>query len=864
MPLVAGTKLGPYEITSSIGAGGMGEVYKARDTRLGRDVALKVLPDSFAKDADRLRRFEQEAKAVAALNDPHIMAIHDIGEQNGVPYLVSELLEGGSLRAELQEGKLTPRKVSDYSVQMAQGLSAAHDKNIVHRDFKPENVFITRDGRVKILDFGLAKLATNGAGAASEQTVTSAPVNVPTEAGTVLGTAGYMAPEQVRGTGVDSRTDIFAFGAVLYEMVSGQRAFRRDTTAETMTAILKEDPPEFDDITHPVSPAMERIVRRCLEKKPEQRFQSAKDLAFALEAISGTGSGSTSKTAANAILAEAPKSRRWIYVAAAIPLALLIGGALGWFLRPAAPPPPEFTQVSFHRGDVIRSRFAPDGKTILYSAKLNGGPQDTYMLREDFPAPVSAGLHGAVLLSISKQGQMAVLTDPQYFAHRAWKGTLATTPVGGTAPREILENVTDADWSPDGTQMAVIDGDESRSRLQYPVGKIVLDVENWLSDVRVSPDGKQLAFFRHPPNDDDRGDVMLAGANGQVRVLSTGWESLEGLTWAPSGKEVWFSAATSGEQYCIRAVTTSGKMRTVHCGTSPTIIEDFAASGRALVSSSSHHVAMALLEHGAAAEKDISWLDAPYFPSVSADGSEVLFTDQSGQAGNDYSVYVRKRDADAAVRIGGGGFGNSISPDGKWALVLLATQDSYRMQVVPVGAGQPHEIHWEGFQPIFTRFYPDGFHVLLYASAGKGEPSAYVTDINGSAPKPVQGEGGNVTGIGTAGWSILELQNGKRVVASSPDAPSRAIPPLPTPQIPLAWTGDPDHIFMQQRDGNGVTIFKLDLNTGHEELWQTIRPKEQIGLRSMSVPVGITPDGKWMAYAYGTQTGQLYVSDNLK
>jgi serine/threonine protein kinase len=253
MTLAPGTKLGPYEILAPLGAGGMGEVYRARDSRLGREVALKVLPESFSKDADRLRRFEQEARAVAALNHPNILAIHDIGENVGAPFIVSELLEGSSLRAELEHGPLSARKASDYAAQIAQGLAAAHDKGVVHRDLKPENIFLTKDGRVKILDFGLAKLTTKGEGAKGQSdglTLTSSP----TEAGMVMGTAGYMAPEQVRGAAVDSRTDIFAFGAVLYEMISGKRAFRRDTAAETMTAILKEEPPELDDLAQAVSP----------------------------------------------------------------------------------------------------------------------------------------------------------------------------------------------------------------------------------------------------------------------------------------------------------------------------------------------------------------------------------------------------------------------------------------------------------------------------------------------------------------------------------------------------------------------------------------------------------------------------------
>ena len=284
MALTSGTKLGPYEILSPLGAGGMGEVYRARDTRLGRDVALKILPESFAREPDRLRRFEQEARAVAALNHPNILAIFDIGQHNGSPFLVSELLEGESLRAVLDRGALPQRKTIEYGVQIAHGLAAAHEKGIVHRDLKPENIFVTKDGRIKILDFGLAKLAQKAGADPDEITLTSSHTAV----GVVMGTASYMAPEQVRGEAADPRTDIFAFGAVLYEMLSGPRAFRRDTPAETMTAVLKEDPPELSDPGHKVSPALERIVRRCLEKNPEQRFQSARDLSFALSALSGT------------------------------------------------------------------------------------------------------------------------------------------------------------------------------------------------------------------------------------------------------------------------------------------------------------------------------------------------------------------------------------------------------------------------------------------------------------------------------------------------------------------------------------------------------------------------------------------------
>src|SRR5215472_12572877 len=288
MTLAAGSKLGPFAIQAHLGAGGMGEVYRARDARLGRDVAIKVLPASFASDADRLRRFEQEARAVAALNHPNILAVHDIGAQDGTPYIVTELLEGRTLREQLDDGALPVRKALDYAEQISQGLAAAHGRGIIHRDLKPENVFCTKDGRVKILDFGLAKQALSPAAHAAATMSGETIPDAQTEPGQVMGTVGYMSPEQVRGAPADHRSDIFSLGAILYEMLSGKRAFKRDTAAETMTAILKEEPPELSGTNPSIAPGLDRIVHRCLEKEPAQRFQSASDLGYAIEALSGT------------------------------------------------------------------------------------------------------------------------------------------------------------------------------------------------------------------------------------------------------------------------------------------------------------------------------------------------------------------------------------------------------------------------------------------------------------------------------------------------------------------------------------------------------------------------------------------------
>src|SRR5213596_3025536 len=322
MTITTGTKLGRYEIRSKIGEGGMGEVYLARDTQLGRDVAIKVLPSGLAADADRLRRFEQEASAAGALNHPNILIIHHVDTHDGALYIVSELLEGETLRKRMSETAMAQRRVIDYASQIAHGLAAAHEKGIVHRDLKPDNIFITKDGRVKILDFGLAKL-TQAEGSQSQTDIPTRRVD--TGPGVVMGTVGYMSPEQVRGQAVDHRSDIFSFGAILYEMLSGRRAFHGESAADTMSAILKEDPPDLSNTNQNISPALERLVNHCLEKNPEARFHSARDLGFALEAISGASPVSSQTMTAMASLSSRERIRKqlpWL-VAALLALALI-------------------------------------------------------------------------------------------------------------------------------------------------------------------------------------------------------------------------------------------------------------------------------------------------------------------------------------------------------------------------------------------------------------------------------------------------------------------------------------------------------------------------------------------------------------
>ena len=411
-------------------------MYRASDTRLGREVALKILPESFAREGDRLHRFEQEARAVAALNHPNILAIFDTGQQNGSPYLVSELLDGETLRTVLDGGVLPQRKIIEYGVQIAQGLAAAHEKGIVHRDLKPENIFVTKDARIKILDFGLAKLAQKAA-VADGVTLTSSH----TVAGVVLGTAGYMAPEQVRGEPADARTDIFAFGAVLYEMASGKRAFRRETTAETMTAVLKEDPPELSDSGHPVSPALDRIVRRCLEKSPDQRFQSAKDLSFALGAFSGTDT-----SAAARIAATRAKVPPLLWATAALAFAAV--AAVTWFAARRATPATQMTFALTVPGEVSHMALSADGSMLAFvSPDENSGLPMVYVQRIGSPTATELpGTEGASYPFLSPDGN-----NLAFFAN----GKLQKMPVSGGTP-QVLSSVLAARGGSWGSRDVII------------------------------------------------------------------------------------------------------------------------------------------------------------------------------------------------------------------------------------------------------------------------------------------------------------------------------------------------------------------------------------------------------------------------
>src|SRR6266513_1868980 len=488
MDLQPGDKVGRYEIVSFVGAGGMGQVYRARDAQLARDVAVKLLPPVPGGNAEQIvARFHQEARALGLLNHPNLVTVYDFGTHGESFYIVLELLEGETLRERLRNGgTFTQKKAIQAATQIARGMAAAHDRGIIHRDLKPENIFLTRSGGVKILDFGLAKMnPANDLFALDDESPTLVGT-APTRPGMVMGTVGYIAPEQLRGEEIDARADIFAFGGILYEMLSGRRAFEASSPMETLSAVLRDDPIDLRELGIVVVPGLELVIQRCLEKRPNDRFQSASDLAFALEAL-GSSTESLTLPFLTIFRRRTRRFRRAAAIAAVL-VAAAAGGALLWS-RLQPDDPPAYRQLTFRRGDISAARFTPDGG-IAYSATWEGALHELYTARVDAVEARDLGIATRELLGVSRTGEMALLVKPNDVG-----GTLAVAPLAGGAPREVATDVVAADWSPDGTKLATARRlPDGRYQLEYPPGRVIYQCATRIRDLRVSPDGHTLAF----------------------------------------------------------------------------------------------------------------------------------------------------------------------------------------------------------------------------------------------------------------------------------------------------------------------------------------------------------------------------------
>ena len=849
--LQSGDRLGPYSIVGLIGAGGMGEVYLAHDPRLDRNVALKVLRRSSA-DADRVARFSREARAAGALNHPNIVAVFDVGTEAGTPYVVSELLEGETLRVRLDRGMPPYRKAVEYGIQIAQALDAAHAKGIWHRDVKPANAFITNDGRVKLLDFGIAKLSEQ-----NDQQRAEDPTLEDSQTGEIRGTAGYMSPEQVLGQSVDHRTDIFALGAVLYEMFTGARAFHRPSNLETMTSVLQEDPADPLTINANLPPMAAAVVRRCLEKNKEERFQSARDLVFDLQQLREATGGTQPLSAARS-----GRGRRGLRTTLAA-AALAGGGALGAVLlwpRPAPPAAPTFEQLTFQRARIGGARYATGGQAVVYSeARQNNQLEISRLDLADLPGSHSLNFPAGTDVLAARTGELALSLDRRFVMGERFVGTLAVAPISGGSPKVTAENVEDADWDPSG-QLAVVrsTGDSGGpSKIEYPVGHTLYTTAGSIRFLRFSRDGQRLAFLEDPGGRGASGSVAVVDLKGTVTKLTEELESVRGLAWSAAGDEVWFTAGAVRSNRAVHAVNLDRKQRLVHAAPGSLTLWDIAADGRALLTRDEERRAVVGVPPGDTAERDFSWYDDSGVADISDDGRWLLCGDRFG-------VYVRGTDGSPPTSLLKDGFADDLSPDGN---MVLATTDSQRKLVlVPRGAGSLQSLPSGGIITSYrgTRWFPDGQRVLIAGVDAEGDVRSYIQDVKGGPPRALTPK---------RTWGVLVSPDGALIAAIGTGQAISLWPVAggaPSPvkgslvgDRPVAWSRDGQSLWLFRRSEVPGQVIKLDINTGRRHLWKTLVPPDAAGVYSI-IQFQVTPTGHAYAYTYARVLSQLYQVHGLK
>jgi serine/threonine protein kinase/WD40 repeat protein len=870
-----------FLILEKLADGGMGVVYKAKDTRLGRLVALKFLPEGFSKDHAALERFQREARAASALNHPNICTIYEVDVVNDgdetVPFIAMELLKGQTLKQLIAEKPIVIDQVLNLGIQVADALGAAHAKGIIHRDIKPANIVITHGGHAKLLDFGLAKFApeperTNTSTDSSGK-VTATLESPLTSARTAVGTVAYMSPEQVRGETLDARSDLFSFGAVLYEMATGRQAFTGNTAGVILDAILNRAPPPPTRVNSQLPDEFEVIVTQALEKDRDMRCQTAAELRTDLKRLKREAELSRaplgpvrSREPANARRWSAEWTRRaWHALAVATIVLMGVGFAGAMFLakRRENTPQISFRQITFRRGIVYSARFTPDVRTIIYSAAWDGKPSDLYSTRDDNPESRSLGFPGAQIAGISSAGEMAVLLRSRVGVFELY-GTLARLPVAGGAPREVLDEANWADWSGDGLTLAISHDQDGFDQLEFPIGKVLYRTAGWIGDPRVSPKGDRIAFLAHQAIGDDGGSVAVVDLNGKVTMLSAGWVSAEGLAWSPSGKEVWFTATKAGVSRALFAVDLSGQERLIERIPAELTILDTARDGRVLLKRelTRHHIKAHIA--GDAQEQELSWFDASLPVALSSDGKTLLFAEVGEAGGATYGAYIRGTDGSAAIRLGDGE-PFALSPDGKWALCATHTSPP-QLILLPTKAGKARMLTHDSIAHLGAAWFPDGERIIFSGSEPGHALRLYTQDLEGGKPKAITPDGGGT-------WAVLVSPDGKMVVGTGPDGTYYFFPVdggeghrvsgIESGDYMDGWSEDGRAFFVHNSMGLPVTISRIDFATGKRTIWKQITLSDSVGVDSIQ-GIAITPDEKSFVYSYRRRLSDLYLVEGLK
>ena len=868
MTLSQGAKLGSYEILGPLGAGGMGEVYRARDSKLGREVALKVLPEEFARDAEHMARFEREAQVLASLNDPNIASIYGVEESGTVNALVMELVEGSTLAERIAKGPMPIDEALETARQIAEGLEYAHERGIVHRDLKPANVKVTPEGSVKILDFGLAK-ALETEDSASDIT-TSPTVSIgATHAGVILGTAAYMSPEQAKGKKVDRRADIWAFGCILFEMLSGKYCFQSDSVSETLAAVLMKDP-DWTELPESTPPRLKDLLRRCLTKDAKQRLRDIGEARIAIEEmLNGPKAGPVSSPPQPpAPAAAGPRRNR---LAALVPaIALVVPVAIASWLvgrKTSVFVPPEFHQLTFDSGLIYSARFAPEGNTIYYSAGWNGRAVQLYVTYPNGPESRPMGVEDSSLFAVSPS-QMAISIGCKDMFIGDCSGTLAVEPISGGAPRELAENVISADWGADGNELAAIRQVGQKFEVEFPLGKVLYQSSSWLGFLRISPGGHAVAFVAYDTLGGDVGKVIVLGRDGSEIIRSKTFVSIEGLVWTPRGKEIWFGAATStGWANSIHALSLSGEDRIVLRTPGPLRLHDCSRDGRVLLTQEMWRDSTRFRSAADAKEVDLSWLDSSDVADLAPDGKDIAFFNW-GLANVESAAYMRRTDGSPPVKLGNGQE-SVFSPDRKWLLVTVPGNPS-RLALLPTGAGERRELDISGVHQLAAPgWLPSGEGVYFAGNDGH-DWRLYTLDLAGGAPRAFtpsvslfanRYESHLVSPDGK--WAFARDLNAKGWLYPLAGGSPEALEGLTPRDAWINWSGDGRCGYVYDNDTTRAQVFRIQIANGNRQLVTELGPSDPAALTSV-LPVRVTPDARFFAYSFDRALSNLFLVTGVK
>jgi serine/threonine protein kinase/WD40 repeat protein len=857
----AGVRLGPYEAVELIGRGTRGEVWRARDPRLGRHVAIKLLLEHRSSPG-ALRELEREARTASALSHPNIVTVLDVALESSPPFLVLELVSGRTLASLLSAGPLPVPRALDLAAQVAAGLAAAHEAGLVHRDVKPANVLVTREGHAKILDFGLALLSEPSVASPDDATIPS----TGTAPGIAVGTPAYMAPEQAEGRDVDFRADQFALGALLHELLTGRRTFARGSVVETLAAVVRDEAEPIPRLPEVLDAPVRWVLARCLAKDPDGRYAATHDLARDLHDLatlaSGRGPSSAGTSGARTL------TRRTVvgWAAAAGALALFGAGA-GATLLSRRPPLPSFRQLTFRRGTVWTARFTPGGEDVVYGASWDGRAPHLYSTRTEGGPSVPLGQSDASLLAVSPSGELVVSLDARPWLVYSSIGTAARMPLVAGAPRAVLEGVSCADTVASSPDLLAVTRKDGRTRLEVSGRRVLFETPGWISHVRASPDGRSVAFLHHPVIPDDGGDVVLVPVSGgEPRVLSSGWMSLVGLSWTPSGEEVWFTATGEAGSRTLRAASRNGRVREVYRMPGNLTLHDVSKGGLVLLAHDTVRIGAQMAGEGRE-ELDVSWLDATLLTDLSPDGRTLLFTEFGEGGGARYSASLRPADGGPAVTLGTG-FATALAADGKRVL-SFGPSASIGLGLVPTGTGPTTPVAMAPVvAPSWASFLPGGGSFLVAGADGSQGVRLWHVDTASGPARAISPPGVDArfsTGAPSPdGRTVaVAMDDGDLLLCPIAGGGPRRLATSPRGLVPISWTDGGKQLLAFARNGPAADVVRLDPGTGVSVPVRRLAPSDPAGV--IGIPtVRVTPDGRTWAWSYARLLSELYVAEGLK